>query len=46
MEVEFLRDCLELFIEKELSASITTNEIIEAYDFATSPRENFKLIHM
>jgi hypothetical protein len=46
MEVEFLRGCLKLYIEKELYASITTDEIRESYDFAVTPRANFKLIHM
>jgi hypothetical protein len=32
MEVEFLRGCLKLYIEKELYASITTDEIRESYD--------------
>jgi hypothetical protein len=43
---EFLQDFLELYIEKELSASITTDEIIESYGFAASRRANFKLIYM
>jgi hypothetical protein len=34
------------YIENELSASISTDEIIETYGFAASRRANFKLIHM
>jgi hypothetical protein len=36
----FLRDCLVLYIENELIASIGTDEIIEAYDLAASHRAN------
>jgi hypothetical protein len=46
MEVEFLRDCLVLYIENELLASISTDEIIKAYDLAASRNANFKLIHI
>jgi hypothetical protein len=42
----FLRDCLVIYIEKELAASISTNDIIMAYDLAASRRSKFKLIDM
>ena len=42
----FLRDCLVIYIEKELAASISTDDIITAYDLATSRRAKFKLIDM
>jgi hypothetical protein len=45
-QVELLRDCLELYIEKELTSSISTDEIIVAYDLAASRRADFKLIHL
>jgi hypothetical protein len=41
---EFLRDCLVLYIEKELAASISTNEIIDEYALVASRRA--KLIDM
>jgi hypothetical protein len=41
---EFLRDCLVLYIEKELAASINTNEIIDEYALVASRRA--KLIDM
>jgi hypothetical protein len=46
MEVELLRNCLEHYVEKELSRSISTDEIIEPYDLAASRRANIKLTHM
>jgi hypothetical protein len=45
MEVELLRNCLEHYVEKELSRSISTDEIIEPYDLAASRRANIKLTH-
>ncbi|XP_022682320.1 zinc finger MYM-type protein 1-like isoform X2 [Setaria italica] len=42
----FLRDCLVIYIEKELAASISTDDIITAYDLAASRRAKFKLIDM
>jgi hypothetical protein len=33
---EFLRDCLILYIEKELAASISTNEITDEYALVAS----------
>ncbi|XP_022685264.1 zinc finger MYM-type protein 1-like [Setaria italica] len=42
----FLRDCLVIYIEKELAASISTDDIITAYDLAASRRTKFKLIDM
>jgi hypothetical protein len=41
---EFLRDCLVLYIEKELAASISTNGIIDEYALVASRRA--KLIDM
>jgi hypothetical protein len=38
--------CLVIYIEKELAASIRTDEIIEACDLAASRRAKFKLIEM
>jgi hypothetical protein len=35
MGYEFLRDCLVLYTEKELSTSISNNEMIEACDLAS-----------
>jgi hypothetical protein len=40
---EFLQDCLVLILRGNLS-SVSTHEIIEAYDVAVSRRANFKLI--
>ena len=45
-EMDFLRDCLIIYIEKELAASISTDDIITAYDLAASRRAKFKLIDM
>ena len=42
----FLRDCLVIYIEKELAASISTDDIITAYDLAANRRAKFKLIDM
>ena len=42
----FARDCLVIYIEKELAASISTDDIITAYDLAASRRAKFKLIDM
>jgi hypothetical protein len=44
MEVEFSRDCLVLYIENELLASISIDKIIEAHDLIASRGANFKLI--
>jgi len=38
----FLRDCLVIYIEKELAASISTDDIITAYDLAASRKAKFK----
>ena len=40
----FLRDCLVIYIENELAASISTDDIITTYDLAASRRTKFKLI--
>jgi len=42
----FLRDCLVIYIEKELAASISTDDIITAYDLPATRRAKFKLIDM
>jgi len=42
----FLRDCLVIYIEKELAASISTDDIITTSDLAVSRRAKFKLIDM
>jgi hypothetical protein len=42
----FMRDCLVIYIEKELAASISTDDIITAYNLAPSRRAKFMLIDM
>ena len=42
----FLRDCLVIYNEKELAASISTDDIITAYDLPATRRAKFKLIDM
>ena len=42
----FPRDCLVIYIKKELAASISTDDIITTSDLAVSRRAKFKLIDM
>ena len=42
----FLRDYLVVYIEKELAATISSDDIIDSYDLASSRKAKFKLINM
>jgi hypothetical protein len=42
----FLRDYLVVYIEKELAATISSDDIIDSYDLASSQKAKFKLINM
>ena len=43
---DFLRSYMIIYIEKELAAKITSEDIINSYDLVGSRRGKFKLIEM
>jgi hypothetical protein len=42
----YLRDYLVVYIERELAAMISSNDITKAYDLANTRRAKFKITEM